>query len=168
MKTVIKFLMLLFIFSFTAETFSQDRDMSQTRKWIEESASRLEEAMVNGDNEYMMSLYGDNVYSLPAYEPMVHGKDNVMTNYKKMMESGFKFNSVDFEVVDVIGSGDMAVEIGTYKMNMSVPGMNDPIDDNGKYITVWEKDSAGNWKIAAETWNSDMNPWQNMPGEGMN
>lgn len=168
MKSVLGLLLLALIFSFTAESFAQDKDMTQTRKWIEETASRLEEAMVNGDNDYLMNLYGDNVYSLPAYEPMVHGKANVMSNYKKMMESGFKFNTIDFEVVDVIGSGTMAIEIGTYDMNMSIPGMEDPIDDNGKYITVWEKDSAGNWKIAAEIWNSDINPWQNTPGEGMN
>jgi ketosteroid isomerase-like protein len=36
------------------------------------------------------------------------------------------------------------------------------INDNGKYMTVWEKQSDGSWKVKAETWNSDNNPWADM------
>jgi hypothetical protein len=35
-----------------------------------------------------------------------------------------------------------------------------PMEDHGKYVTVWEKQKGGALKIKVETWNSDINPWE--------
>jgi uncharacterized protein (TIGR02246 family) len=166
MKAVLKLSFILSIVLYCSNlSFAGDEDWSKVRSWIEDTDNKMEKALVEGNGEFMISLYADDAYSLPSYEPMMHGKNQLVDSHKKMMESGFKFNTVDFEVVDVMGSGDMAVEIGKYQMNMTIPGMQQPIDDNGKYITVWKKID-GNWKIIAETWNSDINPWQEMMSQG--
>jgi ketosteroid isomerase-like protein len=31
-----------------------------------------------------------------------------------------------------------------------------PINDRGKYLEVWEKQTDGNWKCRADMWNSDL------------
>jgi len=41
---------------------------------------------------------------------------------------------------------------------MSMPGMDKPMDDQGKYLTIWEKQKDGSMKVKVETWNSDADP----------
>jgi ketosteroid isomerase-like protein len=55
-------------------------------------------------------------------------------------------------------NGNLIHEIGTYKINASMPGMEKPIDDHGKYLTVWEKQKDGSLKVKIEMWNSDVDP----------
>lgn len=42
--------------------------------------------------------------------------------------------------------------------SLEVPGMSAPIQDTGKYLTVYVRDDDGSLKIKAETWNTDTNP----------
>jgi hypothetical protein len=37
-----------------------------------------------------------------------------------------------------------------------MPGMDKPMDDHGKYLTVWEKQKDGSLKVKIEIWNSDV------------
>jgi len=43
-----------------------------------------------------------------------------------------------------------------------MPNMDKPMDDYGKYLTVWEKQKDGSLKIKIETWNSDVDPMSMM------
>jgi ketosteroid isomerase-like protein len=66
-------------------------------------------------------------------------------------------------VTDIMQSGNFIVDIGTYEITMTIPQMGDmPWSDHGKYMTIWEKQDDGSLKIKVETWNSDVNPWQEM------
>ena len=40
------------------------------------------------------------------------------------------------------------------------PGMPGPIEDKGKYMTVYVREKNGSLKIKAEIWNTDVNPMQ--------
>jgi ketosteroid isomerase-like protein len=57
--------------------------------------------------------------------------------------------------VQVGKSGEMAWVRGRYELTMN-DASGKPIDDRGKYLEVWEKQTDGNWKCAAEMWNSDL------------
>ena len=57
--------------------------------------------------------------------------------------------------VQVGKSGDMGWVSGTYKLTMN-DASGKPINDRGKYLEVWEKQTDGNWKCAADMWNSDL------------
>ena len=133
---------------------------------LQEIENNLAQGMMNGDNSKMMDMYLDDAVSLPNYSPMVRGKDAIKQNMEKESESGNKVTDFKINVTDVFGSGDMIVEIGTYVMTMEMKGMNDPVNDHGKYMTVYEKQDDGSLKIKSDTWNSDLNPW--MPQQGMN
>jgi ketosteroid isomerase-like protein len=56
----------------------------------------------------------------------------------------------------VMVNGNLITEIGTYKISMSMPNMDNPIDDHGKYLTIWEKQKDGSLKVKVEIWNSDV------------
>ncbi len=75
-----------------------------------------------------------------------------------------KMTAFELIATDVIVEGNIAIEIGTYTVSMEMPGMG-LIDDNGKYMNVWEKQEDGSMKIKADIWNTNLNPWMKMEGE---
>jgi uncharacterized protein (TIGR02246 family) len=56
---------------------------------------------------------------------------------------------------DVAASGDMGYTLGTFTFHMTMPD-GSPVDDHGKYTTIWKKQADGTWKVAIDTFNSDV------------
>ena len=63
-------------------------------------------------------------------------------------------------VDEVQVAGGWAFERGRYEIDLTPKQGGGPMKDNGKYITVYQHQSDGSWKIARDVWNSD----QPMPG----
>ena len=148
---------LLFVFLFTASVvFSQSSENYKSQ--IEKLNKEMTQNFMDGNSEKNLSMYADDAISMPSYEPMLEGIDAIRESIKKMDNSGWKVNSFEPTTVKVIPNGDMIAEIGTYKVNMSMPGMEKPMDDHGKYLTIWEKQQDGSLKVKLETWNSDIDP----------
>jgi ketosteroid isomerase-like protein len=118
--------------------------------------------MIAGDNEKSLSLYTDDAISMPSYEPIHEGLAAIRKANEEMVKSGWKCISFEPTTLKVIPGGNLITEIGTYKISGSMPGMDKPTNDQGKYVTVWEKQKDGSLKIKVETWNSDINPMSNM------
>ena len=150
---------LLFFIIGSFSFLSAQNDVSDAKKYIEEMNKKIESAMIQGDIEAMNDYYADDIISLPSYEPMIKGKSKMMQKAKKEHDSGMKFNSVKFKTLEVFGSGNHVYEIGEYDITMVMPEMPQPMSDQGKYLTVWEKESDGKWKAVAEMWNTNNNPW---------
>jgi ketosteroid isomerase-like protein len=55
----------------------------------------------------------------------------------------------------IVQSDDMAYEYGTYRMQMTPPN-GALMNDRGKYLTIWRKMPGGEWKIAADMFNTSM------------
>jgi ketosteroid isomerase-like protein len=119
---------------------------------------QMAKAMMEGNSQAALSFYANDAVSLPNYGEMVKGIDAIKKSNDEMMSSGMKVNSMEFNTVMVNTYGNMVSEVGTYKMNATMPGMANPIDDTGKYLTLWEKQPDGSLKIKVETWNTDKNP----------
>lgn len=161
MKSVyFRFVTVIFCFIFiTASSLAQDSGLKQK---VQMMNNEMVKAMLADNHAAIMSMYTDDVVSLPSYEPMLKGKTTLEQSAKKNKEAGFKINAMTLKTMDVWSGGDLAYEIGTYTINMTIPGMSGKVDDNGKYLTVWQKQADGSWKIKADTWNSDNNPWEDM------
>ena len=138
------------------------QDTAELKKKIQEMNDKAAQMMVSNDETGMWANYSDDVISMPSYEPMLKGIEACKQSYKKMNESGMKMTAFKSVVTDVIDAGNYVVDIGTYKISMSMPGIDMPWDDHGKYMTIWEKQDDGSLKIKVETWNTDVNPWEEM------
>ncbi|HLN74678.1 MAG: YybH family protein [Methylococcaceae bacterium] len=157
MKTKSLFLtMLILVFFCAAGAYAQTENDYKAQ--IEKRNKQMTEYMLKGDIENNMSLYTNDAISMPSYEPMHQGIAEIRKANKDMVASGFKFNSFEPTIVKVIPMGDLITEIGTYKVTMTMPESNEPMKDQGKYLTIWEKQKDGALKIKVETWNSDMDP----------
>ena len=58
-------------------------------------------------------------------------------------------------VNEVRVAGDLAFERGGYTISLDPKAGGPPIQDVGKYIMVYQRESGGTWRIACDIWNSD-------------
>jgi ketosteroid isomerase-like protein len=93
---------------------------------------------------------------------MLDGLPAIKKASEEMQKKGVKFTSFVPTTLKVIVNGNQITEVGTYKISISMPGMDKPIDDHGKYLTLWEKQKDGSLKVKIETWNSDVDPMSMM------
>ena len=154
----------LVIFFTAIEGFSQTSSEYKTK--IQALSGEMAKCMVDGNVEKMLAMYTTDAISMPSYQPMQDGIAAIKAANSAMASSGMKYNSFELTTLKVIANGNMINEIGTYKINASMPGMDKPMDDHGKYLTVWEKQKDGSLKIKIETWNSDVDPMAMMSQMG--
>jgi ketosteroid isomerase-like protein len=144
----------------TSMAFSQSAAEYKTK--IEALNKEMAKNMIAGTSEKTLALYTDDAVTLPSYAPLHDGIAAIKKANEDMAKSGWKCLAFDMTTLKVLPGGNMITEIGTYKMSGSMPGMDKPMDDNGKYVTIWEKQKDGSLKIKVETWNSDVDPMSMM------
>jgi uncharacterized protein (TIGR02246 family) len=164
MKRIFSKSSLLVISILFAANFVFSQSDKEYKAVIEKLNTEMTKAMLKGDMEKSMSLYTEDAISMPSYEPIHIGLDEIRKSSEMMLKSGVKIISFEPKTLKVISSGKLITEIGTYTISMAIPGMEKVMDDHGKYITIWEKQDNGSLKVKVDTWNSDVNPW-GMAGE---
>ena len=120
----------------------------------------MAKAMMEGNTQATLNFYAQDAISLPNHGKMIKGVEAIKKSNEDMMSSGMKVNSVEFNTLMVNSYGNVISEIGTYKMNATMPGKDAPMEDIGKYLTLWEKQPDGSLKIKVEAWNTDTNPME--------
>ncbi len=127
-------------------------------KEVEALGDELAKAMIANDVETLLGMYTEDAISLPNYSPRMEGIEAFREHHAEMGKSGVKIVSFESEPTDVWKAGKHVVEIGTFAIELDMPGM-PGIKDHGKYMTVYVREG-GVLKIKAETWNTDVNPMQ--------
>jgi uncharacterized protein (TIGR02246 family) len=152
-------LAIAFIFS-VSNSFSQTNEELKAK--IENLNKEMGTAMVSGDGVKSLSFYTSDAISMPNYGPMQEGLEAIKKSNEEMMKSGSKITSFETTTLKVMSNGNTTTEIGTYKVGMTMAGMPGPMQDMGKYVTIWEKQADGSQKIKVQIWNTDVNPMAHM------
>jgi ketosteroid isomerase-like protein len=85
----------------------------------------------------------------------VQGKEAIRSAWEQFLNTpGLR---IDWQItkIDISRSVDMAYALYKYQMTMSMPN-GAPIDDRGKDMAVWVKQSDGKRKMVADSFNSDV------------
>jgi uncharacterized protein (TIGR02246 family) len=107
------------------------------------------------DVEQTIAYYSDDAIVLPPNATSAATKEAIRNVWKDMFASPSLVISWQPTRVRVGKSGEMAWVRGRYELTKN-DASGKPIDDRGKYLEVWEKQTDGNWKCAADMWNSDL------------
>src|SRR4030066_597286 len=113
------FFAMCIVFTISVLSFAQ----GDARSVIEENNKKMLEGMMREDIDACLALYSDDVISLPSYGPMLRGKDQIAASWRKDMEKGNKIKDMQFNTLEVREEGNVAIEIGTYNVTMSLKGM---------------------------------------------
>lgn len=156
MKDANKIMIVLFFIG-VGNIYAQN-DMSDLKKKIQDLDDKQSAAILKGDVSTFADFYTEDAISLPNYEPIMNGKDEILSRNQNDLDSGIKYKSFENKITNVFGNGDLLYEIGTYEIAFTMPDMPGEIRDYGKYIAIWQKQPDGSLKIKTDTWNSDVNP----------
>ena len=106
----------------------------------------------NGDSKGIASLHTLDAVVIPPKSDFVIGRDNIEQMYQAEIEMGN--GKLDLKTTEVIQEGLYAYETGLYIIKMTIDG--EEVNDNGKYIVVWEKQKNGDWLCKKDIWNTSL------------
>ena len=105
------------------------------------------------DAAKIASFYtADGKFLVPNH-PIADGRAAVQQAWQGLLDIPAVKLSFGPTMIDVADAGDMAYEVGTYRL--SFDGPNGRMDDRGKYVVTWKKVD-GRWLAAADILNTDM------------
>ena len=115
--------------------------------WVATAASKNVDAF--------LAYYADDATLLMANAPLFNGKPAIKDALKPIMDDPNFSLTFKASKTEVSKGGDLAFTQGTYKMTFSdIQGHK--FDDEGKYLTVWRKLADGTWKVAEDTFMTDL------------
>jgi uncharacterized protein (TIGR02246 family) len=105
--------------------------------------------------DQVVDFYADDASIFLPNEPIGMGKPAIRVEWTKLTTNPGYALSFSPSRVDVAKSGDMAYEFGVYSLMLNGPD-GKPMNDRGKYVVVWKKQTDGKWKVVADIINSDL------------
>lgn len=131
-------------------------NVGEIRTTIEAANQKAISAMLAGDLAGSVANYTDSAVVMMPGMPAMRGRMAYEAGFKGML-GAMKITAGTFQTDDIIASGDLVVETGTFQMT-TIPNGGKPMEEKGKYITVWKKQMDGSWKVVRDINNSDMMP----------
>jgi uncharacterized protein (TIGR02246 family) len=132
---------------------------------IEQLRADYVEAYNAADVDALVDLFTADAVNMAPNEPSTGGAAGL----RNMFET--QFEQVTAEVSVNIGetqiAGDWAYSRGSYKLTVTPKEEGEPVEDNGKWLNILQRQADGAWKIHRNIWNSN-NPLpetSNLPPE---
>ena len=157
MKMMTKSLMFAILMLASVAMIAQKSDKGELKDIIQDYNNKMVGATLNGDYGKLMTYYDEKVISLPNYNPMMRGLDEVMAHQQESAAKGNKVTAMKLTTKKVSEKGDVVIEIGSYTITVEIAGMAEQMSDKGKYMTIWRK-TGKDYRILYEMWNTDINP----------
>ena len=128
---------------------------------IEKTREAHVAALNRGDVAAWAAAFADDGVQMPPNFPANVGRDNIPAWSGAFLGAFHAEFSLAPEEVQIAGA-DWAFERGTYNITLTPQAGGEPIQDAGKYITVYQRQPDDNWAMARDIWNSN-NPLPGMP-----
>jgi len=126
-----------------------DEDMAAIRTL----APAMDQIALANDFDALAALFTEDCVVMGPNAAALEGR----SDFRAMIESaGFEFSAYVTEFLDVYGHGDVAYVRGTYSETYTVQGVEEPISDTGKLLTVVRKQADGSWLFSVWMWSSDL------------
>ena len=100
------------------------------------------------DPDKFMSYFASDASVYPPGMPVQTGTAAIRKVFADMTAPGTSLRWTPTKA-GVSASGELGYTAGTYEMTM------DGLSDNGKYVTIWKKQSDGAWKVSDDIINTD-------------
>jgi ketosteroid isomerase-like protein len=145
----------LMLLVFSSQTFAQD-DLTKIKQTIQQINAEFARASIEGNWDIVFSYYFDDVVVMPNFYEIIRGKENWRLLEDEATKKGRRITSASFATLDLWACGDLVYETGKYAMSMTLPGLSNPYSDQGKYLSIWQKQKNGSLKVKMLIWNTDL------------
>ena len=127
-------------------------DLAPVKVEIEASNKTFGDAFVKGDAALLIAKYTKDGCIMPVGAPKLCGAEGI-GGFFSVAQNQMGIKNVKLTTEEVMGSGDVVVETGTYDLI----GAGDKSIDNGKYVVAWKQED-GKWKMHRDMFTSSVAP----------
>jgi uncharacterized protein (TIGR02246 family) len=123
------------------------------RSAILKTTAELLAAVNASDVDRCVSVWAPDGVLMPPHHPSLHGREAIAGYFHDLFSRSrlrFTFTSSHIEL-----AGDIALERVTYTAVIWTGVEASPIDDVGKGLHVYRRQSDGSWKLTHDIWNSE-------------
>jgi ketosteroid isomerase-like protein len=144
--------LVLFLFVCLASATADTKAIEQTLRDLDDQWSTAAGAK---DLEKTVSFYSTDAIVMPPNAPAATTKEAIRKVWQELLASPGLVIRWKTTKVEVAKSGDLVSMSGTYELTMN-DASGKAVNDQGKYVEVWEKQADGKWKCGTDIWNSDL------------
>ena len=130
------------------ESPAQSSAPSEARQAIDKGNAQWIEAWDKADASLIASLFAKDGVLLSRNGKLFKGPEKILERIKPVLEGAGKGVKATVTTVDLWLDGDAAYETGTYSYKYQEKGK--PVNEEGRYVTIWKRQSDGSWKIASD------------------
>lgn len=134
--------------------WAQAAAQSEDARKIRELDATWLQAVKAKDADKISTYYAADGSLLAEGAPIATGATAIKNAWQQMLTTPGLDLSFTPSRVDVARAGDMAWEMGTFVLSAPDP-KGRLVNTVGKYVVVWKKQPDGQWRAAADIFNSD-------------
>jgi ketosteroid isomerase-like protein len=149
LSALVGFTLLLSVIAYGANKKSDEDE----RKAIARAEADFQKEMAEHGLEGWLSFFADNAADFTRGEPFSFTKDEMRKRLAKTFDPADQLTWKAAKI-EVARSGDLAYSLGTWHLKGKNP-KGEEVEQTGKYLTVWKKQTDGSWKVVADTGNVD-------------
>ena len=129
-------------------------DGAAVKQAIDSALMRFTSAFVRADTAAAAAEYASDAIVMQPNQKATRGHDQIRQSIAGFF-AGAKVSSFTTTTDSVVVVGDYAFENGAYQMTFTPKG-GKPVNDVGKYLTVWQRQPDGKWKMIRDINNTDL------------
>ena len=107
----------------------------------------------NKDAESVAALHTADATVMPPNQKISQGKKEIQNSINAEIQAGGR--DLKFQQLELVVSGNIAYEVGRYSVVVEHEDQT-AVNDNGKYIVIWERQPNGDWLMSEDIWNSNL------------
>jgi uncharacterized protein (TIGR02246 family) len=121
---------------------------AEAKRAIDKGNAQWIEAWEKGNPEMVAAIFTDDAVMLSQGGRVFKGRQQILERQKAAMQSVTRPVKVSVITVKIWLDGDTAYETGKYKYEYTEKGK--PIKEEGRYVTMWKRQSDGSWKLSMD------------------
>jgi|SRR6516162_4632710 uncharacterized protein (TIGR02246 family) len=126
-----------------------------SREAIDKGHAAFMAAMRANDAEALGRLVTSDAVFMPPHEQPVAGRQGIIDWFAGAVKQA-RTASVEVPAREVIVSGDLAIELGSFIWKLAPTTGGSPIEDRGNFLVIWQRQPDGSWKARNDIWNSTL------------
>ena len=119
---------------------------------LETDKAWAETASTSNDVEQIVSFWSDDAKVIPPGGPVIEGKAALRDYISQSLQIPQFSVSWEPSEVTVSPTGNLGYTIGNNKFTFADEN-GELVTKHGRYVTVWRKESDGQWKCVIDIWN---------------
>jgi ketosteroid isomerase-like protein len=131
----------------SCDSLTSSQLTDQDREYFQTVYANIGKSWNEGNRQPYLDRFTDNTVLMVPNQEVISDLSSI-----KQLVNAFPKINIEFTVTEIWGNSSQANVAGVY----DVTDVQGNIFDQGKFISLWQKDGEGNWKITHDIWNSDL------------